>query len=135
MIVVDTNVIAHLLIPGKWTEYAKKLLLRDPDWVTAPLWRSEMRNVLFKYYKHSLISIDRMKEIMSYAEGLFCDSEIPVTSEEVIEFADLGNISAYDAEFVALAKKTKSLLITTDKQLIVSFPKMVKGLEEYGREE
>ena len=135
MIVVDTNVIAHLLIPGKCTENAKNLLVRDPDWVTAPLWRSEMRNVLFKYYKHNLISIERMKEIMSYAEGLFCDSEIPVTSEEVIEFADQGKISAYDAEFVALAKKTKSFLITTDKQLIASFPKVVRALEEYTREE
>lgn len=135
MIVVDTNVIAHLLMPGKCNEDAKKLLLLDPDWVTVPLWRSEMRNVLFKYFKHNLISIERMKEIMSYAEELFCDSEIPVTSEEVIEFADFGKISAYDAEFVALAKKTKSLLITTDKQLIGSFPKMVKGLEEYTKEE
>jgi predicted nucleic acid-binding protein len=58
-----------------------------------------------------------------------------VTSEEVIDRADLGNISAYDAEFIAVAKKTRSFLITTDRQSIRSFPKMVKWLEEYTKEE
>jgi predicted nucleic acid-binding protein len=49
MIVVDTNVMAHLLIPGQCTESAKKLFLLDPKWVTSPLWPSEIRNVLLKF--------------------------------------------------------------------------------------
>ena len=51
MIVVDTNVLAYLLIPGKFTESAEKLLTIDSEWAAPVLWRSELRNVLATYVR------------------------------------------------------------------------------------
>lgn len=37
MIVVDTNVVAYLLLAGPQTEKAEALLLHDPDWAAPVL--------------------------------------------------------------------------------------------------
>jgi len=51
MIVVDTNVLAYLLMPGKFTAGAEQLLRSDPEWAAPVLWRSELRNVLATYVR------------------------------------------------------------------------------------
>ena len=51
MIVVDTNVIAYLFLPGEYTPLAERLLQKDPDWVAPVLWRSELRNVFALYVR------------------------------------------------------------------------------------
>jgi len=39
MTVVDSNVIAYLLIPGEHTSHAEQALRNDPHWVAPVLWR------------------------------------------------------------------------------------------------
>ena len=46
MIVVDTNVIAYVLIEGDKTALAQQVAKKDPDWKVPPLWRHEFLNVL-----------------------------------------------------------------------------------------
>jgi predicted nucleic acid-binding protein len=41
VIVVDTNVLAYLYLPGKYSAAAEKLLLSDGEWAMPRLWRSE----------------------------------------------------------------------------------------------
>ncbi|MCP9821885.1 type II toxin-antitoxin system VapC family toxin [Cyanobium sp. L1E-Cus] len=55
MIVVDTNVLAYLLLPGPKTSLAEALLLEQPRWTAPPLWRSEWRNVLSGYLRRELL--------------------------------------------------------------------------------
>ncbi len=46
MIVVDSNVLAYLYLPGEYTAAAEVLLEHDSDWAAPILWRSEFRNIL-----------------------------------------------------------------------------------------
>ena len=46
MIVVDSNVLASLYLPGEYTAAAEVLLEHDSDWAAPILWRSEFRNIL-----------------------------------------------------------------------------------------
>jgi predicted nucleic acid-binding protein len=43
VIVVDTNVVAYLLLPGPLTEAAEALLIAQPEWAAPPLWRCSSR--------------------------------------------------------------------------------------------
>ena len=46
MIVVDTNVICYLLMPGERTAAAERLYRADPEWIAPRLWLDELLNVL-----------------------------------------------------------------------------------------
>ena len=41
MIVVDSNVLAYLYLPGDYTALAEALLEHDHEWAGPVLWRSE----------------------------------------------------------------------------------------------
>ena len=58
MIVVDTNVLAYLYLPGEQTLDAKSLFQREPEWVAPPLWRSEFRNILAAYVRRKTPTFD-----------------------------------------------------------------------------
>ena len=63
MIVVDTNVIAYLLIPGDRTAAADEIYRRDPNWVAPTLWRHELINVLCLYVRKGLLSVDAAADL------------------------------------------------------------------------
>jgi predicted nucleic acid-binding protein len=123
MIVVDTNVVASLYLPGEHTAAAEALLERDPEWVVPVLWRSEFRNVLTGYMRRRTITFDQAHRLQKEAESLLWGSEFEVDSLGVLEVARDSDCSAYDCEFVALAKKLDTKLITLDAKLLRAFPK------------
>lgn len=131
MIVVDTNVIAYLLIPGDNTSEAESLLRKDPFWISPRLWRSEFRNVLLQYMRHNYIDFPKAVQIMSKAEQLMRGREYEVNSTQILEISKNSTCSSYDCEFVSLAKETGTRLITTDKKIINQFPDYVSSIQQY----
>jgi predicted nucleic acid-binding protein len=129
MIVVDTNVIAYLYILGKYTPQAEELFLRDNNWVSSILWKSEFQNILVKYIRSKLISIEHALKIIEKAEVLMYGKEYTVPSHKVIELATSSTCTAYDCEFVALSKMLNVPLVTADKQIIQQFPNITIPLE------
>lgn len=130
MKVVDANVIAYLLIKGKYTEKAKYLLKEDPEWAAPLLWRSEFRNILATYIRNEYFNLSQAHFLMNKAEELMRDGEYQVISKDVLELAEESGCSAYDCEYVALAKDLGVKLSTTDKQLIKAFPNITTSLCE-----
>ena len=59
MIVVDTNVLACVYLPGEYTAHAKALMRRDSQWATPALWRSEVRNILAGYIRRKTLTFDQ----------------------------------------------------------------------------
>ena len=70
MIVVDTNVVAYLLLPGPHTALADDLLIEQPEWAAPPLWRSEWRNVLAGYLRRGVLDLDQALALQQQAELL-----------------------------------------------------------------
>lgn len=123
MIVVDSNVLAYLYLPGEHTAAAEALLEKDSDWAAPVLWRSEFRNILAGYMRRKTLTLAQACELQSEAEGLLLGSEFEVDSEAVLELVRDSDCSAYDCEFIALAIKLDTTLFTMDKKLLQAFPK------------
>lgn len=130
MIVVDTNIIAYLLIPGPWTEAAEDLLQSEPVWAAPPLWRSELRNILAGYLRRGTLSFEQTVALQSTAESLLAGHETSVDSRAVLELVRGSNCTAYDCEFVALARQSGSVLYTLDAKLLAAFPDTAKRLSK-----
>ena len=123
MIVVDSNVLAYLYLPGDRTAEAEALLERDPEWVAPVLWRSELRNILAGYMRRKTITFDQACNLQNEAESLLAGSEFEVDSQAVLELVRDSDCSAYDCEFIALAARLDTKLVTMDKKLLRAFPK------------
>ena len=131
MIVVDTNVIAYLAMPSPYTAAAEQLLIREPEWVAPILWRSEFRNVLALYLRKGMIRLEQAQAIQAEMESLFRGREYEVTSLDVLSLVNQSECSAYDCEFVALAKGLDVRLVTMDRKLVASFPETATLLTDF----
>ena len=128
MIVVDSNVVAYLYLPGEHTAKAEALLERDPDWAAPILWRSEFRNILAGYLRRKTLTFDQACSLQSEAEDLLAGSEFEVDSSAVMELVRDSDCSAYDCEFIVLANKLQVKLVTMDAKLLKAFPKRTVSL-------
>lgn len=128
MIVVDTNILAYLYLPGPFTAAAETLLIESPDWAAPQLWRSEFRNILSGYLRRGTLDLQRAIALQREAETLLVSSEYAVDFEAVLELAAGSGCSAYDCEFVALARMLGVKLVTMDAKLLKAFPKTAKPL-------
>ena len=128
MIVVDANVVVCFYRPGEHTGAASALLKSDSEWVAPMLWRSEFRNTLATYVRHGEMSLDQAIRIQDEAEALMNGSEYEVESIAVLRLAESSGCSAYDCEYVALAKNLGVRLFTMDRQVLRAFPEVATGL-------
>lgn len=128
MIVVDSNVLAYLYLPGEHTARAEALLEQEPDWAAPVLWRSEFRNILAGYMRRKTLSFDQACSLQSEAESLLAGLEFEVDSQTVLELVRDSDCSAYDCEFIALARKLNTRLVTVDKKLLRAFPTQAMAL-------
>ena len=131
MIVVDTNIIAYLFLEGDFSNQAEKLLQKDAQWATPVLWRSEFRNVLARYLRKDILSIEQCQEIILESMNLMQGREYEIASFQVLELLSSSDCSAYDCEFVALAQDLEAHLITVDKKILSEFPSIAFELGEY----
>ena len=122
MLVVDTNVIAYLYLPTDHSGYAEQLLSTDSEWAAPLLWRSEFRNVLGNYQRKKLIDLADAMAMQEQAETLMRGNEFEVVSSSVLALAAESGCSAYDCEFVALARELGVSFVTADKKLARTFP-------------
>ena len=128
MIVVDSNVLAYLYLPGEYTAAAEALLEEDADWSAPILWRSEFRNILAGCMRRKAISFEQANSLQREAESLLQGAEFEVESSAVLELVRDSDCSAYDCEFIALAMKLDTTLVTMDKKLLRAFPKRASAL-------
>ena len=131
MIVVDTNLLAYSVIPGEGTALALRVAARDADWIAPSLWRHELANALATAMRVRGLTMSDAVVAFSAAERLVVDAELAPGLETKLDLAARGKVSAYDAEFVAVAQELGLPLVTADRRLALAFPEIVRGLAEF----
>lgn len=131
MIVVDTNVIAYLVLRNEHSALADSVLETDPIWSAPKLWRSEMRNVLALYVRQAALKLDDAIKGMNKALQVIGDNEYDVDSARVLELAHASGCTAYDCEFVYVAEKRRVPLVTSDKRLLAAFPSIAVSMADF----
>lgn len=127
MIVVDSNVLAYLYFPTSFTEHAEALLQQEPDWVAPLLWRSEFRNILTGHLRRGTIHYDMPCELQAAAEELLESREFDTDSADGLALVRDSNCSAYEFEFVAVARVLGAPLVTMDRKVLEAFPDHAEG--------
>lgn len=130
MIVVEDMILAYALIdvPGL-SEDVNRSLEKDAACASPPLWRSELRNVLLKYVRTdhpdvpgSELGLNDALRKMQTAEQFMNGHTMEVSTDDVLRLADRSGLTAYDCEYVALAKETGCELLTPDRAVLNAFP-------------
>jgi predicted nucleic acid-binding protein len=131
VVLVDTNVLAYLMLEGDRTSAAQELFERDADWRSEAFIMVEFSNVLATYIRTKVLSRDQGLKLLAGAEKL-----VPVLTSvqnaRALEVATQFGISAYDARFVALAIQMKVKLVTEDAKLRAAVPSWTVSLADAG---
>ena len=131
MIVVDTNVVAYLLLGVEKTLLARSAFQKEPVWAAPVLWRSEFRNVLAAYLRQEKLALSDALDLVYEAELILQGSEFEVESGQVLSLVSSSLCSAYDCEFVALAQQLDVPLVTSDHQILSEFPATAVSLDAF----
>ena len=131
MIVVDTNVVSYFYLNSDYSSLAENVFKKDSRWSVPFLWRSEFRNVLSLYIKKKLLTLAEAIEIFEFAEELLKNNEYNVNSVQVLDLSYESGCSAYDCEFVNLAKDLNVPLVTEDKKVLSSFPDTAISMKKF----
>ena len=122
MIVVDTNVMVHLVAEGSEGANATAIFEKDGEWAAPRILMSEFRNTVLGMVRRGSITSDDAKVMSERAAGTLADRIMPVDSAQVLDVAMECGLSAYDAEFVALARTLGVPLVTLDAGILDGAP-------------
>ena len=122
MIVVDTNVMVRLVVGGPDGLEAARLLRADRNWAAPALLFSELRNVLIGFVRGGGVSLDQAREMCDGAALVVAGRIASVSSTQVIDIAQECGLTAYDAEFVAVARALGVRLATLDSKILRAAP-------------
>ena len=122
MIVVDTNVIAYVLIAGDKTALTQQVAKKDPDWKVPPLWRHEFLNVLATSTRAAVIDAQQAEALWHKGLDLLVRAEREADGIASLKLAIEHAISSYDAQYIALAQSLETQCVTADKRMLKTFP-------------
>ena len=71
MLLVDTNVVAYLLIEGDYTEAAQELRTRDSDWRSEAFLLVEFTNVLVSSIARKRMTLSMAEDFLAKVVSLF----------------------------------------------------------------
>jgi len=131
MIVVDTNIIAYATLIGDFTPTVIQLHEADPVWEVPVVWRSEYLNVVSLYLRKGLINLSQAIEVVESATSFVGGREHVISQYAVLELVNKSKCSSYDCEFVSLAEKLNTPLVTYDKQILREFKSIAMRPEDY----
>ena len=130
MVVVDTNVLAYLLITSDQTPAAQALFEHDDDWHTEAFALIELCNLLTTACRSRGLSSSRARRILESGENLLRGHLHTVAHKSALTVANELAISAYDARFITVAQQLDQRLVTEDTRLRRAAPHQTQSITE-----
>jgi len=127
MVVIDTNVLAYLLIEGDRSREAHALLARDPEWRSEAFLLVEFSNLLATYVRAGALARNQAESLLAEAETRIRGLVNVPHARALGVAADL-SVSAYDARFIAAAQILGTKLVTEDAKLRAAAPALTLSL-------
>ena len=131
MIVVDSNIIAYLLIEGEKTPLARGLWKKDNNWWMPSLWIHEFLNILATNERAGNLNLKSCHEILDSAMSLFGTKSRQVDMPYTLSLAANYHLTAYDAQYIALAHSMDIVLITEDRKLRQVVPERARSMKSF----
>jgi len=131
MIVADANLVTYYYLPGPFQPLAQKIIQKDSVWLVPPIFISEFRNILLGFVRKEKLNKKDATELAVRVELIFSQRTKIISSVQTMDVACDSGCSAYDAEYIALAQMMDIKLVTNDKFLLATFPKVAVSLEDF----
>ena len=130
MLIIDTNVVAYLLIEGDYTAAARLLHRRDDDWRSEAFIMIEFTNLLTASIAARRMNLVLAQRFLADATSLLHGKLALIPHDSVLSLAVQYRVTAYDARFLALAQQLDCRLVTEDAKLRAAAPKLTQSLAE-----
>jgi predicted nucleic acid-binding protein len=130
VLIIDTNVVAYLLIEGDYTAAARSLHRRDDDWRSEAFVMVEFTNVLTASIAAGRMDLVLAQRFLADATSLLQGKLTSIPHDPVVSLAVQYRVTAYDARFLALAQQLGSRLVTEDVKLRAAAPALTQSLAE-----
>jgi len=129
VIVVDVSVVFGLVVTrDDYHRLAVAARKRDPDWQAPRLFRSEFRSIAAGHLRRG----ESLRNVLAAsANAQLAVLAHEVNDQEVFAVIQESPLSAYDAEYVALARRLGSTLVTTDRQILEHYPDLAVRLQDF----
>lgn len=129
MVIIDTNVLAYLLIQGDRTRSAQDLYRMDARWRSESFILIEFSNILATYQRSGALSANQAQALLTEAQDRL-DELIDVPHGAALDVARRFDVSAYDARFLAAAELLEEPLVTEDTRLRAAAPGLTRSIKE-----
>ncbi len=131
MIVVDSKIVAYLLIEGEKTSLARALWNKESNWWMPTLWIHEFLNILVTSERTGNLRLRTCQEILGRAQSLFETKSQQVDMAYTLSLAARYRLTAYDAQYLAVAQSMDTLLITEDRKLRQVVPQHARSMRSF----
>jgi predicted nucleic acid-binding protein len=143
--VFDANTLAYFFLRKQEVTQNVTRIVKDQEvTVVAPeLWRSELRNAFLHYIRYTGdadipgqdLDVDAASQYLTEAEVVVSTTVEVEDADAVMRLAIDSGCSAYDCEYVHVAKNTeRARAITSDKEVIEAFPDLAATPEMFARQ-
>jgi len=131
MIVVDSNIVAARNLTSSLTSEVKQVEQKDPIWIVPVLWRYEFQNILASAIKAKQIKSEQALDIWEKVSENLIENECEPPASRVIDLVAKHAITAYDAQFIAVALEMGIPCVTEDRELQEKFPGIAISMDEF----
>jgi predicted nucleic acid-binding protein len=116
LIVADTNLIIALACKTDDSPLAFSVQQKDGNWIAPPIWQSEFRNAVLGMTRAGKIGMKTANSAFQFAMDNV--DSFDVSTGAVLRLAESHGLSAYDAEFAALAEWLECKAVAFDDDLL-----------------